>query len=118
MFLFLFSFCLLPDKILSEATTSKIKLKIEGNASSQLIKPDFGQEPSKVSVNGQEKDGCKKTCALEANKNNSVILEFDSPLNTWNYMFQSLTNIKEVDLSACIASQVVSMNICFKDVQG
>lgn len=60
MFLFLFSFCLLPDKILSEATTSIIKLKIEGNASSQLIKPDFGQEPSKVFVNGQEKPGCQK----------------------------------------------------------
>ena len=59
MILFLFSFCLLLDKILSP--TSIIKLKIDGNESSQLINSDSIPNPSKVIVNEQEKEGCQKT---------------------------------------------------------
>ena len=60
--------------------------------------------------------GCKKSCGdLEAGRNNSIILEFDTPLTSWFQMFQFQNHIKDVDLSECDASQVKSMSQMFQD---
>ena len=92
---------------------SEIQLVIQGNKRQQILYSGFNVEPSDVLVNGISKSNeCKKTCYLEGEKNNITLL-FSRQIESCEHMFDSLTNIIEIDLSRFDASKVTSMYYMF-----
>ena len=94
---------------------SEIHLVIQGNGNQRLLYSGFKVEPSDVLVNGISKGNeCKKTCYLEGEKNNITLL-FSRQIESCESMFESLTNIIEIDLSRFDASKVITMYRMFYD---
>ena len=92
---------------------SEIKLVIKGKGNQQILHNDFSIDPSEVLVNGNLKKSCKKTCNLDNDDKNDVILKFQNQINTCYNMFRGLNNLIEVDLSNFDASKVVNMETMF-----
>ena len=57
---------------------SEIKLVFKGRGDKQILHSSFQYEPSEVIVNGNIKASCKKTCYLENEDKNEVILKFQT----------------------------------------
>ena len=94
---------------------SEIKLVIKGRGTQQILYNSFSYDPSEVIVNGNLKSTCRKSCDLENEDKNDVIIKFYSKINTCEYMFHGLRNIIEADLSNFDSSQVISMAYMFED---
>ena len=99
---------------ISIQSTSEIHLIIDGGDGGwkDILNSEFSPQPSEVWVDGVNKTNCGRTCDLAVGLN-SVTLKFDSEINSCSYMFGSLTNLKEIDLSDFDASQVVNMEHMF-----
>ena len=97
---------------------NEIKLVIKGTGTQQILYNLFPYDPSEVIVNGTLRESCRKSCYLEDEDNNEVIIRFSSQINTCENMFQELENIIEADLSNFDASRVTNMAkmffCCFK----
>ena len=93
--------------------SAQINLVIEGSGNQNLIYNSFYLEPSEVIVNGISQSSCKKTCQMDYEKNN-VTLYFNEPVTSCYYMFNKLTNIKEIDLSNFDFSNVANMSNMFR----
>ena len=69
---------LFPETLLN----SEIKLVFKGRGDKQILHSSFQYEPSEVIVNGNIKASCKKTCYLENEDKNEVILKFQTQINS------------------------------------
>ena len=67
---------------------SEIKLIFKGKGHQQIVYNSFQYSPSEVIVNGELKQSCKKTCDLEKDDNNEVIIKFNTQINTCANMFR------------------------------
>ena len=76
---------------------NEIKLVIKGTGTQQILYNSFPYDPSEVIVNGTLRESCRKSCYLEDEDNNEVIIRFSSQINTCENMFQELENIIEAD---------------------
>ena len=92
--------------------SSEIHLVVLGSGNQKLLNNTFELEPSRVSVNGVNKNECKKTCDMDGEENN-VTLYFDYPVTSCYLMFCCLNNIKEVDLSNFDFSNVITIASMF-----
>ena len=93
---------------------NEIKLVIKGTGTQQILYNLFPYDPSEVIVNGTLRESCRKSCYLENEDKNEVIITFNSQINTCEYMFHDLSNIIEADLSNFDSSQVISMAYMFE----
>ena len=110
----LFKIILLVSLLNNEKSSSKINLIISGNGMVNILSDSFSLDPSEVIVNGLSKGtSCQKTCELNGDQNN-VTLIFDEQIETCNYMFSGLENIKQIDLSEFDTSNVKHMSYMFK----
>ena len=100
---------LFPETLLN----SEIKLVFKGRGDKQILYSSFQYEPSEVIVNGNIKASCKKTCYLENEDKNEVILKFQTQINSCVNMFNGLNNLIEADLSNFDASKVIDMTSMF-----
>ena len=90
----------------------EISLVINGNGTQNLIYEDFYLDPSEVFVNGELNSSCKKSCYFE-NGINNVTIKFDRKIESCYQMFESITSIKEIDLSQLDFSLVKNMELMF-----
>ena len=60
---------------------SEIKLIIKGSGTQQILDNSFPYDPSEVIVNGNLRESCRKTCYLENEDNNEVVIKFESQIN-------------------------------------
>ena len=91
----LFNIILLVSLLSNESSSSKINLIISGDGLVNILSDSFSLDPSEVIVNGLSKGtSCQKTCELNGDQNN-VTLIFDEQIETCNYMFSGLENIKQ-----------------------
>ena len=97
---------------------SEIKLVIQvseqgfGSHNIKILNDRFNTVPDEVLVNGDIRKDCNKTCGLKNGKYN-VTLRFENQINSCYYMFDSLDNIIEIDLSNFDASKVNDMDSMF-----
>ena len=96
------------------AINSQIALKIQGGGEISFLNDDFYTEPSEVLVNSQLKSSCKKKCTLGSGIN-TVIIKFNTQINSCLNMFKEMSNIIEIDLSQFDASKVTTMENMFMD---
>ena len=92
---------------------SEIKLVFKGKGEQQILNNTFLFDPSEVLVNGNLKESCKKSCYLENDDKNEVIIKFQTQINTCENMFRELNNLIETDLSKFDASKVSDMSWMF-----
>ena len=85
----------------------------KGRGDKQILHSSFQYEPTEVIVNGNLKASCKKTCYLENDDKNEVILKFQTQINSCVNMFNGLNNLIEADLSNFDASKVTDMTSMF-----
>ena len=78
--------------------SGKINLVILGSGNQRILNNLYYLEPSEVIVNGVTKASCKKSCEMNYEENN-VTLYFNKPVNSTQFMFSQLDNIKEIDFS-------------------
>ena len=90
----------------------EINLVINGNATQNLIYEDFYLDPSEVFINGELNSSCKKSCYFE-NDISKVTIKFDRKIESCYQMFESITSIKEIDLSQLDFSLVKNMELMF-----
>ena len=83
-----------------------------GTGEISYLHNDFYPLPSKVWINGESKDKCKKSCFLDEGLNN-VTLVFDKEITSTQQMFECRSNIKEIDLTHFISSKLTNMNKMF-----
>jgi len=91
--------------------SSKIIITISGEGTQSILSDIFSQLPSKVSINGEVKTQITKKYPMDSE--NTVIMEWETPLKNCSNIFTSLTNIIKVDLSNFDSSQVVDMSRMF-----
>ena len=91
---------------------SEIHLFIKGSREQKLLNTSFTPEPSEVYVNGIKTDSCKKICYLEGEQSN-ITLRFENQFTSCYKMFDSRTNIIEVDLSDFDASNLSKADLMF-----
>ena len=92
---------------------SEISLLIIGKNKREILGNSFTIKPSNVLVNGVSKNiTCFQTCEMDDDLNN-VTLIFNEQIDTCAHMFESLVNLKEIDLSKFDASNVNSMFAMF-----
>ena len=89
-----------------------IYLKIAGKNEQKFLTHYFYLNPKEVWVNGVLKPSCTKTCDLE-NDINNITISFDNQLESFDYMFNGITNIIEIDLSDLDTSKVTNMSHMF-----
>ena len=92
---------------------SEIKLVIKGKGTQHILYDSFPYEPSEIIVNGISKASCKKSCYLENEDKNDIIIKFALQINTCENMFKYLANIIEADLSNFDTSKVTNMAFMF-----
>ena len=92
---------------------SEIKLVIKGKGTQHILYDSFPYEPSEIIVNGISKASCKKSCYLENEDKNDIIIKFALQINTCENMFKYLDNIIEADLSNFDTSKVTNMAFMF-----
>ena len=93
---------------------SEIHLVIIGNGNQSLLDSSFSPQPSRVFVNGINRDSCKLFCELEYEENNATLI-FNNNIQSTSRMFYQLNNIKEIDLSFFDFSEVKSMSYMFEE---
>ena len=91
---------------------SEINLIIKGNNEQNILSEEFSLEPDQVFVNGVLNNSCKKTCFLNNELNNIVII-FEKKIESCKNLFKSLDNLIEVDLSNFDTSKVTNMDCMF-----
>ena len=91
--------------------SSKIIITISGGGTQSILSDSFSQLPSKVTINGEVKTQITKQYSMDSE--NTVIMEWETPLKSCSNMFTSLTNIIKVDLSNFDSSQVTDMSSMF-----
>ena len=94
------------------SSTSEINLTIEGKGEQIILNELFYIEPSKVLVNGEFIDSCKK-CFLLRDDINNITLIFDEEINSCENMFNNLQNMTFIDLSSFDTSKVTNMHSMF-----
>ena len=92
---------------------SEIKLVFKGKGEQQILHSSFQYSPSEVKINGNLKETCKKSCYLENENKNEVIINFQIQINTYANMFKDFNNLIEADLSNFDASKVTDMTMMF-----
>ena len=114
-YILIFIVILPPSKAqLNLVKSSEIKLVFKGKGEQQILNNLFQYDPSEVIVNGILKESCKKSCYLEYENKNEVILKFQTQINNCSNMFEDLSNLIEADLSNFDASKVISMACMFR----
>jgi len=97
---------------------SYITLKIKGTGDKNIFcKTDsFASEnrPDRVKINGATKTSVTSTYYL-TETTNTVILYWDTNRNDYSHMFHGCKDIKEIDLTYFITSQVVSFASMFRE---
>ena len=89
---------------------SEINLVVKGKETSHTT-GKFTHQTSEILVNGEIYDD---NCNLNEDKNN-IVLRFENQINSCDYMFLSLDNMIEIDLSNFNSSKCTSMFSMFKD---
>ena len=93
-----------------------LKFKADQESDFNILNVDFYKDPSEVIINSVSKPTCKKSCAFSRGYS-TVIIKFNSQLNSCFNMFNGITQIIEVDLSQFDASKVITMENMFMDCQ-
>ena len=97
---------------------SYITLKIKGTGNKNIFctTDSFASEnrPDRVKINGATKTSVTSTYYL-TETTNTVILYWDTNRNDYSHMFHGCKDIKEIDLTYFITSQVVSFASMFRE---
>ena len=105
-----------------KGSESQITLKFNGDqvsntiSSFNILNAGFNTDPSNVIVNGVSKYTCKKSYQFSRGYS-TVIIKFNSQLNSCLNMFNGISQIIEIDLSQFDASKVITMENMFMDCQ-
>ena len=99
--------------MVNNALTSEIHLTIQGSGSKQILSETYYLEPNEVSVNGINRNDCKKSCELTDEINN-IVLYFDDEITSCENMFCESYDITEIDLSKFYTEKVDNMANMFK----
>ncbi len=99
--------------MVNNALTSEIHLTIQGSGSKQILSEKYNLEPNVVSVNGIDRNDCKKSCELTDEINN-IVLYFYSEITSCENMFCESYDITEIDLSKFYTEKVDNMANMFK----
>ena len=111
IFLQAFLYLLLINSILNESY-SEIHLIVRGIGNQRVFSNEFGQNPSKIYINGVEETTITRTYELQGETSN-ITLRFNSQLESCENMFKDSNTIEEIDLSYFDASKVTSMKSMF-----
>ena len=114
---FIFGISLTEEKVRNLINfSSEVHLVIMGKGNQNLLSNIFSKNPSQVIVNGINRDSCNnnKICELEYEENN-VTLIFNDVITSTSAMFNTLNNIKEIDLSLFDFSKVNTMRYMFRE---
>ena len=114
---FIFGISLTEEKVRNLINfSSEIHLVIMGKGNQSLLYNSFSKNPTQVIVNGINRDSCNnnKICELEYEENN-VTLIFNDVITSTSAMFNTLNNIKEIDLSLFDFSKVNTMRYMFRE---
>ena len=109
LFLFILIMIFFPN------CSPKIIITISGTgtqSTQSILSDSFNNLPSKITVNGVVKTQISKEYSMDLSEN-TVIMEWDTQLNSCSNMFASLTNIIKVDLSNFDSSQVENFSKMF-----
>ena len=110
---FLISLTINDNEIKLYNFDSIVHLTIKGKGEQLLLSDDFHRyNPSKVLVNGINKENCSLICNLEQDINNITLIFTDKFLSC-KQMFYQLENIINVDLSEFDFSEVTDMSYMF-----
>ena len=77
-----------------------LKFKSDQESDFNILNADFNTDPSEVIINSVSKPICKKNCAFSRGYS-TVIIKFNSQLNSCLNMFNGISQIIEIDLSLC-----------------
>ena len=93
---------------------SEISMTIIGEGEQLILADRFpGPVPDKIYINGNYYgERTKKVNGLSGNEN-TIKMNWNSPLTTCSYMFFELSNIKNMDLSKFVTSEVTDMETMF-----
>ena len=106
LFLFLLIMIFLPQ------CSSKITITISGKGTQSILSDSFSNLPSKITINGDSKTQITKQYSMNLTEN-TIIMEWETPLKNCSNMFNSLANITKVDLSNFESSQVEDLSKMF-----
>ena len=93
-----------------------LKFKADQASDFNILNKEFYTDPLEVIINSVSKPTCKKSCAFSLGYS-TVIIKFNSQLNSCLNMFNGTSQIIEVDLSQFDASKVTTMENMFMDCQ-
>ena len=94
---------------------NEINLIVLGSGTKNILNNAFYLDPSEVIVNDISKPSCKKSCYLDRDNQNYIIINFSQSINNCQNMFNGLTDIIEIDISKLSTSLVTNMAQMFKD---
>ena len=106
---FLLFFCFLVS-----CEKEKINLVSIGTGDHFILSSEFYIDPSEIIINEITKMECKKNCNFNEEINN-VTIKFNNKIESFEKMFNGLTNIIEIDLSGLDTSNVLNMGYMFND---
>ena len=95
---------------------NEIKIKIIGSGEQSILSPNFLSQPSEILVNGNPTniDFQNKISNLDSDIN-IITMKWDNNIYNCISMFDSLTNLTEVDLSNFDCSEIMFMNYMFNN---
>ena len=111
IFLLLFKICLSSQNLRKLNLVSRITTIQKGNGGIMEILKNV-KLPDAVTINGVEQSQLNTQYQLE-DKNNTVVISYNSPINNCDSMFYEMSSILYVDLSEFDASQVTNMHAMF-----
>ena len=104
------------NKIIIPNNDSEITLLIRGSGEQYIFNNKFSSLPNEVYVNGNKTYFINNQPKIFLKDElNMVTLKWKNKISSCNYMFYSITNIIELDLSKFDASSVKSMNYMFRN---
>ena len=116
IYIFFISFFAITEEKLRNLNyfSGNINLVILGSGNQRILNNLYYLEPSEVIVNGVTRASCKKSCEMNYEENN-VTLYFNKPVNSTQFIFSQLDNIKEIDFSNFDFSSVTIMHEMFRN---
>ena len=94
---------------------SKITLIINETGEQKILYDKFNVTPYEVFVNGELQNNASNKVLLNEQKENVILMKFNTPVISTEKMFYGLTNIIKIDLSEFDLSQVKDMKFMFYD---
>ena len=94
---------------------NEIKIKIFGKGEQNILSSEFSNPPSEVLVNGNLTSISQNKISNLESDVNIITMKWNDKINSCVSMFDSLTNLKEVDLSNFDATEITTMMNMFYD---